>query len=57
MTKTFYREAVGAFIVYDRTEEKSFQSIEKWKKDVDEKVDCQHFNIKKIPSKSLPFCL
>lgn len=30
----YYKEAVGAFIVYDVTREKTFQGVTKWKADI-----------------------
>jgi Ras-related protein Rab-32 len=34
----YYREAKGAFIVFDVSKEKSFQAVQKWKADIDLKV-------------------
>ncbi len=34
----YYREARGAFIVFDATKDKTFQSVIKWKQDIDSKV-------------------
>lgn len=31
----YYREAVGAFVVYDLTEPKTFDAVPKWKQDLD----------------------
>ncbi len=36
--QVYYREAVGAFVVFDITRPKTFENIQKWKKDIDSKV-------------------
>ena len=41
MTRVYYKEAVGAFIVFDVTRVNTFDAVQKWKKDIDEKV-CMH---------------
>ena len=38
MTRVYYKEAVGAFIVFDITRIDSFEAIIKWKNDLDTKV-------------------
>ena len=38
MTRVYYKEAQGAFIVFDITDIHSFESVEKWKSDLDAKV-------------------
>ena len=38
MTRVYYKEAVGAFIVFDITRVDSFEAIIKWKNDLDTKV-------------------
>jgi Ras-related protein Rab-32 len=38
MTRVYYKEAVGAIIVYDVTRPVSFEGVKKWKKDIDDKV-------------------
>jgi len=40
MTRVYYKEAVGAFIVFDlsREFEQSFEIVKKWKADIDSKV-------------------
>ena len=38
MTRVYYKEAVGAFIVFDITRADSFRAVEKWKADLDTKV-------------------
>jgi GTPase SAR1 family protein len=39
MTRAYYRGAIGAFIVHDVTRPSTFQSVLKWKQDIDTKVD------------------
>lgn len=38
MTRLFYRDAVGAFLVFDVDKPKTFESVLKWKDDLDSKV-------------------
>ena len=38
MTRVYYKEAVGAFIVFDVTRADSFRAVDKWKADLDTKV-------------------
>lgn len=38
MTRVYYKEAVGAFIVFDASRSDSFRAVEKWKSDLDSKV-------------------
>lgn len=38
MTRVYYKEAVGAFIVFDVTRQSTFESVTKWKQDLDAKV-------------------
>ncbi|XP_034023637.1 ras-related protein Rab-38 [Thalassophryne amazonica] len=38
MTRVYYREAMGAFIVFDVTRPASFDAVTKWKEDLDSKV-------------------
>uniref|UniRef100_A0A8C4R7N2 Ras-related protein Rab n=1 Tax=Eptatretus burgeri TaxID=7764 RepID=A0A8C4R7N2_EPTBU len=38
MTRVYYKEAVGAFVVYDITRSSTFEAVMKWKHDIDEKV-------------------
>ena len=38
MTRVYYKEAVGAFIVFDVTRADTFRSVDKWKTDLDTKV-------------------
>ena len=38
MTRVYYKEAVGAFIVFDVTRASTFEAVQKWKNDLDAKV-------------------
>ncbi|CAK8671127.1 unnamed protein product [Clavelina lepadiformis] len=38
MTRVYYREAVGAFVVFDVTRASTFEAVNKWKNDLDSKV-------------------
>lgn len=38
MTRVYYKEAVGAFIVFDVTRVGTFDAVIKWKQDLDSKV-------------------
>lgn len=38
MTRVYYREAVGAFIVFDVTRHTTFEAVMKWKEDLDSKL-------------------
>lgn len=38
MTRVYYREAVGALIVFDVTRASTFDAVPKWKDDLDTKV-------------------
>eukprot|EP01126_Amoeba_proteus_P048839 TRINITY_DN566_c0_g1_i12.p1 TRINITY_DN566_c0_g1~~TRINITY_DN566_c0_g1_i12.p1 ORF type:complete len:152 (-),score=25.67 TRINITY_DN566_c0_g1_i12:104-559(-) len=38
MTSHYYRDALGALIVFDLTDEASFKAIEKWKDDMERKM-------------------
>uniref|UniRef100_A0A8C4RQT8 RAB38, member RAS onco family n=1 Tax=Erpetoichthys calabaricus TaxID=27687 RepID=A0A8C4RQT8_ERPCA len=38
MTRVYYREAMGAFIVFDITRPSTFEAVMKWKEDLDSKV-------------------
>ena len=38
MTRVYYKEAVGAFVVFDVTRMETFAAVEKWKNDLDTKV-------------------
>lgn len=34
----YYKEAVGAFVVFDITRNSSFEAVKKWKQDIDSKA-------------------
>ncbi|KAF4082051.1 hypothetical protein AMELA_G00147290 [Ameiurus melas] len=38
MTRVYYREAIGAFIVFDVTRPTTFEAVAKWKEDLDSKL-------------------
>ncbi|KAI8084917.1 P-loop containing nucleoside triphosphate hydrolase protein [Halteromyces radiatus] len=38
MTRVYYKEALGAFVVYDVTRPQTFEGVTKWKQDLDSKV-------------------
>jgi len=38
MTRVYYREAMGAFIVFDVARSTSFEAVIKWKEDLDSKL-------------------
>eukprot|EP00049_Salpingoeca_infusionum_P017595 m.353586 g.353586 ORF g.353586 m.353586 type:complete len:209 (+) comp16803_c0_seq1:105-731(+) len=38
MTRVFYKEAVGAFVVFDVSRVATFEAVQKWKADIDSKV-------------------
>lgn len=38
MTRVYYREAVGAFVVFDVARASTFDAVLKWKSDLDSKV-------------------
>lgn len=38
MTRVYYKEAVGCFIVFDVTRASTFEAVTKWKSDLDSKV-------------------
>ncbi|XP_043928143.1 ras-related protein Rab-38 [Protopterus annectens] len=38
MTRVYYREALGAFIVFDVTRPSTFEAVSKWKEDLDSKL-------------------
>ncbi|XP_035659703.1 ras-related protein Rab-32-like isoform X3 [Branchiostoma floridae] len=38
MTRVYYKEAVGAFVVFDVTRASTFEAVSKWKNDLDSKV-------------------
>lgn len=38
MTRVYYKEAVGAFVVFDATRTEPLEAVRKWKIDLDSKV-------------------
>lgn len=38
MTRVYYKEAVGAFVVFDVTRAATLEAVHKWKVDLDSKV-------------------
>ncbi|KAG2468218.1 ADGB protein, partial [Polypterus senegalus] len=38
MTRVYYKEAIGAFVVFDVTRNATFEAVSKWKHDLDSKV-------------------
>ncbi|KAM4620373.1 ras-related protein Rab-38 [Polymixia lowei] len=42
MTRVYYREAVGALVVFDVTRSSTFDAVLKWKNDLDTKVTVNH---------------
>lgn len=49
MTRVYYREAVGAFIVFDVSRLSTFEAVKKWKADIDAKVRLPDPNESPIP--------
>jgi len=45
MTRVYYKEAVGAIIVFDITREKTFQAVTKWKADIDDNLSVDGVSI------------
>ncbi len=44
MTRVYYREAMGAFIVFDVTRPSTFEAVIKWKEDLDAKLSLSNDN-------------
>ena len=42
ITRVYYRDAVGCFIVFDVTRPSTFDAVAKWKQDLDSKVQLQN---------------
>ena len=38
MTRVYYKDAVGCFIVFDVTRASTFEAVVRWKNDLDSKV-------------------
>jgi len=45
LTRMYYKEARGAFVVFDVTRESTFKAILKWKADIDAKVTLPNGNV------------
>jgi len=45
MTRVYYKEAVGAMIVFDVTRDKTFQAVTKWKSDIDDNLEVDGVSI------------
>ena len=41
ITKAYYKEAVGALIIYDITKQSSFKNVEKWLKELNDHAECR----------------
>ncbi len=37
--RVYYKDAVGAFLLFDLTRADTFHAVEKWKEDLDSKVE------------------
>jgi len=44
LTRVYYKEAVGVFVVFDVTRMNTFEDSSKWKSDIDDKVKLPHDN-------------
>lgn len=44
MTRVYYREAVGALVVFDVTRASTFDAVLKWKEDLDSKVSVSFYH-------------
>ncbi len=53
MTRVYFKEAVGAFVVFDISRNSSFEAVKKWKQDIDSKVPFHHQVFKHALSLSL----
>ena len=47
MTRVYYRDAVGAFIVFDMNRTSTFEAVNRWKNDLDNKVSIVFVKISK----------
>lgn len=47
LSRAFYTHALGAIVVFDLMDRNSFESAQKWKRDIDEKIELP--NGRKIP--------
>ena len=41
MTRVYYRDAEGAFVLFDRSRPSTLEGARKWKKDIDDKLTLQ----------------
>lgn len=48
MTRVYYKEAVGALVVFDMTRLSTFRAVLKWKVDLDSKVNQQDGRLRLI---------
>jgi Ras-related protein Rab-32 len=39
VTRIYYKDAVGAIIVFDLTKRKTFEAVDTWRKDIEEKLN------------------
>lgn len=49
MTRVYYKDAVGAFIVFDMSRVSTFEAVAKWKRDIDSKVCLSDENSSPLP--------
>jgi len=42
LTRVYYQDAVGAFVVFDVTRKATFENTQKWKQEIDDKVKLHH---------------
>lgn len=52
MTRVYYREALGALVVFDMTRLATFQAVLKWKRDLDSKVSFTNHLRKKLKERA-----
>eukprot|EP01156_Anaeramoeba_ignava_P000097 Anaeramoba_ignava/a101033_27.p1 GENE.a101033_27~~a101033_27.p1 ORF type:complete len:154 (+),score=55.83 a101033_27:22-462(+) len=52
LTKIFYRNTSGAFVVFDVTDQATFENVKRWKQDLDEKTDSPKIPVILIGNKS-----
>ena len=45
VSQMYYREAVGAFVVYDVTQRSTFEMAAKWKKSLDKELSDEHYEL------------
>ena len=49
MTRVYYKEAVGAFIMVDCTRPSTFDAVKKWKSDIDSKIEWPEYSLETNP--------